>query len=197
MVPFGHAPTRFEPANGDRGRVAIVLPGAGYSPAHPVLEIARLALLQQGWTVQQVWWEAPSDRFDDVDGTVGWVCRQAEASLAAETAADALLLAGKSLGTLAAKVAASRQLPAVWFTPLLDVGRAPPRYARPRPPRLLVGGGSDESWPATIAERLGGDQLVLEGADHGLVVSGDVAATAHGWGRLAERVTAFFAALPR
>ncbi|MFE1328968.1 hypothetical protein [Streptomyces microflavus] len=42
--PFA-MPTRFD---GDPGRVALVVPGVGYSPARPLLHFAREVLRQHG-----------------------------------------------------------------------------------------------------------------------------------------------------
>lgn len=53
-MTFGGLPTRFEPEGESRG-VAIIAPCRAYSPSSPLLELARRALLQHGFTVQQIW----------------------------------------------------------------------------------------------------------------------------------------------
>jgi len=45
--------------------VAIVAPGRAYSPSAPLLDFARLALLQHGFTVQQVWWDSTARGDED------------------------------------------------------------------------------------------------------------------------------------
>ncbi|MCK2217674.1 hypothetical protein MF672_028345 [Actinomadura sp. ATCC 31491] len=89
-------PTR---AEGDPERVAVLLPGAGYVPARPLLHFARAVLVQHGWTVQEIWWEAPATR--DPDELGGWVAGQARAALDAERDARRLLVVAKSLATFA------------------------------------------------------------------------------------------------
>ena len=44
-MTFGGLPTRWEPEGESRG-LAVVLPGRAYSPAAPLLEVARIALPQ-------------------------------------------------------------------------------------------------------------------------------------------------------
>lgn len=115
--PFGGMPTRWDPDPGPSSSVVVILPGSGYSPAHPLLEFGRQSLLQHGWTVQQVWWDQPRDMENQQD-TAEWVCQQADAALDTESEADRLLVLAKSLGTLASPVVAERGLDAIWMTPL-------------------------------------------------------------------------------
>lgn len=64
-------PTRFD---GAHDRVAVVVPGVGYSPARPLLHFARGVLLQHGWTVQELWWRVPDDSRSSpwTTGSRGW-----------------------------------------------------------------------------------------------------------------------------
>ncbi|MGI8433776.1 MAG: hypothetical protein ACR2LE_03430 [Nocardioidaceae bacterium] len=118
--PFGGMPTRWDPDPGPSSSVVVILPGSGYSPAHPLLEFGRQSLLQHGWTVQQVWWDQPRDMENQQD-TAEWVCQQADAALDTESEADRLLVLAKSLGTLASPVVAERGLDAIWMTPLFSM----------------------------------------------------------------------------
>ena len=156
--------TRYD---GDPGRVAIILPGVRYTPAAPLLHYARAVLLARGWTVQEIWWgDAPSQ------GREEWVGEHASTALAWENAEE-LLLVGKSLGTLAAPVAAERGLPAVWLTPLLTEPAVVDALTRASRPRLLVGGTADPLWHAAAARRTGAELLEVPGADHGMEVDSD------------------------
>jgi hypothetical protein len=62
---------------------------------------------------------------------------------------------------------------------------------------LVVSGAADPSYDAPGTQAVldaaakGSDELVLLGADHSLVVRGDLAATVDGWRRLADAVVAF------
>ena len=100
-MTFGGLPTRWEPTGPSRG-LAIVAPGRAYSPSAPLLELARLALLQHGFTVQQVWWDSTTRGDEDPEP---WVRRHVVAALSEEDA-DRVLVVGKSLGTRAASYAA-------------------------------------------------------------------------------------------
>jgi len=166
--PFGGMPTRWDPPSGPSDRVAVILPGAGYSPSHPLLEFGRQALVQHGWTVQQVWWDQPDDDRSD-DALSAWVCDQARAALEAETQARSRLVMAKSLGTLAAPTVAELGLDAVWFTPLFQHPTsidAIARNAAAGARQLLVGGLADPAWDAARARELGGEVVDYAEATH-------------------------------
>ena len=84
------------------------------------------------------------------------------------------MLIGKSLGSLAAGVAADRSLPAVWLTSLLTMPSAVVAMERATAPFLLVGGTADSWWDGMTARRLTPYVLEVEGADHGMFVAGAV-----------------------
>lgn len=114
-----------------------------------------------------MWWKLPVDLFD-----VGWVCGEVIAALHAQpergepAPPKRRLLLRKSLGTLAANLAAEGDLPAIWLTPLLyDVGVAEAR-SRTTASTLLIGGTADESWRADVARKLGHPYLEIERAQH-------------------------------
>ena len=77
-MTFGGAPTRWEPPGESRG-VALVAPGRAYSPSAPLLEFTRRALLQHGFTVQQIWWDTTTRSQDDP--AEPWVRRHVEAGV--------------------------------------------------------------------------------------------------------------------
>ena len=166
-MTFGGLPTRWEPAGRSRG-VAVVAPGRAYPPSAPLLDFARQALLQHGFTVQQVWWDSTTR--DEAEGPEAWVRRHVEAALAQETA-DHVVIVGKSLGTRAASVAAERGLDAIWMTPLLVDPVLAEGIAANAGRQLLVGGLADELWDPAVARELadaGCDVLEVADADHGM-----------------------------
>jgi hypothetical protein len=77
------------------------------------------------------------------------------------------LLIGKSLGSLAAPVAAGRGLPAVWLTLLLTV------------------------WDGRLARSVTPHVLEIDGADHGMFVPGRLAESAEVLGRVITAVEDF------
>ncbi|TGN62762.1 alpha/beta hydrolase [Nocardioides eburneiflavus] len=174
-MTFGGAPTRWEPSGESRG-VALVAPGRAYSPSAPLLEFTRRALLQHGFTVQQIWWDTTTRRDDDPEQ---WVRRHVADAHAAEDA-DRVLLVGKSLGTRAASYAAERGLDAIWLTPLLVDPVVAEGIAANPGTQLLVGGPADELWDAAVARELadaGCTVLEVADADHSMAVPSDAVRT--------------------
>ena len=170
-MTFGGLPTRWEPEGDSRG-LALVLPGRAYSLSAPLLEFARRALLQHGFTVQQVWWDSESRGDEDADR---WVRRQVTDALAEERrdtgGGDHVVLVGKSLGTRAASYAAERGLDAIWFTPLLVEPVIAEAIAANAGRQLLVGGLGDDLWDDAVACELadnGCDVLAVADADHSM-----------------------------
>ena len=189
-MTFGGLPSRSQPVGASRG-VALVAPGRAYPPSAPLLEFARRALLQHGFTVQQLWWDSTA-RADDEDPEQ-WVRRHVAAALAEEDA-DHVLVVGKSLGTRAASYAAERGLDAIWFTPLLVEPVVAEAIAANAGRQLLVGGLADELWDAAVARELadnGSDVLEVPDADHGMAVPGDAVRTAEIHLEVARAVEAF------
>ncbi|MFI6633305.1 alpha/beta fold hydrolase [Nonomuraea fuscirosea] len=179
---------------GDPARTALLLPGRGYNPARPLLHLARKVLLSHDWTVQEIWWDVPGTL--DQAAAPGWVAEQTRLALAAEEALTVLLV-GKSLGTLAAPLAAERGLPAVWITPLLHIEDVSSALTATDAPTLLIGGTADPSWPAGAADRTGLEYLELPGADHGLELRGDAIGSAEFLVRVTAAMEAFVGGLSR
>lgn len=189
-MTFGGLPTRWEPSGESRG-VALVAPGRAYAPTAPLLEFARVALLQHGFTVQQIWWD--STTIGEDEDREQWVRRHVEAANAEEDA-DHVLVVAKSLGTLASSYAAERGLDAIWFTPILTEAPVAEAIAANAGRQLLVGGLVDELWDAAIARELadnGCDVLAVADADHGMGTPGDAVRTAEIHVEVARAVEAF------
>lgn len=190
-MTFGGLPTRWEPQGTSRG-VALVAPGRAYSPRAPLLDLARRALVQHGFTVQELWWDAASRSEEEVADPEPWVRRHVASALAEEHA-DHVLLVGKSLGTRAASYAAERGLDAIWFTPLLVEPALAEAIAANAGRQLLVGGLADDLWDAAIARELadnGCDLLEVPDADHAMGTD-DVVRTAEIHLDVARAVDAF------
>ena len=165
-MTFGGLPTRWEPSGVSRG-LALVAPGRAYSPSAPLLDFARIALLQHDLTVQQLWWDSTARGDEDAEA---WVRRHVAAAHAQEDA-DHVLVVGKSLGTRAASYAAERGLDAIWFTPLLVDPVVAEGIAANPGRQLLVGGLGDELWDPAVARELadaGCEVLEVADADHSM-----------------------------
>ena len=145
----------------DGGRTAVALPGAMLA-GMPSLWYAFEPLHGDGWRVILVW-----DEF--LDRTADpWEWSRSRAEAAATFAGDVDLVIGKSLSTRACVVAAEREWPAVWLTPILVDPETVAALRHRTAPALLVGGTADSMWDGAIARGLSDDVLELDGADHGL-----------------------------
>lgn len=153
---------------GNPNRAALLLPGARYVPAAPLLWFAREVLQANGWTVLQVW-----DEWDRSEDPVQWVSARVDAGLD-HIGQGAPMLVAKSLTTLALPTAVEKALPGIWLTPLLDqevVRAALPDISEQT---LLVGGTGDPSWDSQYAASLSGVQVCeIADADHGLQYAND------------------------
>ncbi|MFF0015888.1 alpha/beta hydrolase [Streptomyces sp. NPDC005374] len=191
--PFA-VPTRFD---GARDRVAVVVPGVGYSPARPLLHFARNVLVQHGWTVQELWWQVPDDFMQlAVEDRIAWVERQVTQAVDAEAGACRLLV-GKSLGSLACGVAADRNIAAAWLTPLLSTDHVVRALQRAEAPTLLIGGSADKLWDSRIAESLRHDVLEVPSADHALELADDAVGSVGVLGQVVSRLERFIGSLGR
>lgn len=187
-MTFGGLPTRWEPSAPTRG-LALVAPGRAYSPSAPLLDLARRALLQHGFTVQEIWWDTTTRGDEEADA---WVRRHVAAALAEEDA-DHVLVVGKSLGTFAASYAAERGLDAIWLTPLLTEPHVAEAIGANAGRQLLVGGLGDALWDPAVARELadnGCDVLEVPDADHSMGTA-DAVRTAEIHLEVARAVEAF------
>jgi pimeloyl-ACP methyl ester carboxylesterase len=163
---------------------AVVVPGRRFGPGAPLLMFTGEVARSRGARVHRhEWTEKPPEGLDDPEP---WVRAQI-----LPLPADEPLLIGKSLGTYAAALAAERDLPAVWLTPLLV---HPPQVAalsRATAPFLLIGGSADPVWNGDVARRLTPHVFEIPGADHGMFVPGPVTATIAVLARVVEAMAEF------
>ncbi|MFE9604090.1 alpha/beta hydrolase [Streptomyces hokutonensis] len=192
--PFA-VPTRHD---GAPDRVAVVVPGVGYTPAMPLLHFARAVLLQHGWTVQELWWRIPDDfsRFA-VEERIGWV--EAEVARAVDAEAGACrLVVGKSLGSLGCGVVAERGIAAAWLTPVLTIDQVVRGLRRAQAPTLLVGGGADKLWDSRIAQSLRQHEVLeIPSADHSLELADDARGSVEVLREVVSRLDRFVGSLGR
>jgi pimeloyl-ACP methyl ester carboxylesterase len=174
------------------GRAAVVVPGLFYSADGPLLMYAGLAVERRGGSVRRISWTVPQS--GDGDEERAWVAAQvseAVDAVAAATGVAAPVVIGKSLGSLAAPVAAGRGLPAVWLTPILTDEPTVAALRRAAAPCLLIGGTADKVWDGRLARSLTPHVLEIDGADHGLFVPGRLAQSAAVLGQVTTAVENF------
>jgi hypothetical protein len=173
-------------------RYAILLPGAGYTSAHPLLHFTRAVLEVHGWTVVEASWPADEAARRNAD--------QMTSTIAAELIDSAgfrqLLIVGKSIGSLAIPLAAERGLAGIWFTPLLRRATVADALERLPDPTLLIGSTGDETWDGDAARRSNHQVLELTDANHGLELGGDPLGSIDALRTVIAAVDRFVADLP-
>jgi hypothetical protein len=187
-VDLGVCPGRYYEA--DPLRVAIVLPGARYVPASPLLWFAREVALQHGWSVLEVW-----DELGEADDPTPWVRARLDAALESAASASDVLLVAKSLSTRAATLPAARELPGIWLTPLLVEPEIAAALAAEGGPALIIGGTGDDLWDRVAATRSRGEVITIEGGDHALHLAGDVLGSIEALSRITTGMDTFVARL--
>jgi hypothetical protein len=171
-------------------RAAVLVPGGGYTTDGPLLMYARLAVERRGGHAHRIAWTPP----EPWSGAHAWVADQVAAAVsetATATGVSAPLVIGKSLGSLAAPLAADRGLAAVWFTPLLTDPPTVAALRRATAPCLLVGGTADGLWDGAAARSVTPHVVEVAGADHGLIVPGGLAGSAAVLGQVITAVERF------
>jgi hypothetical protein len=170
-------------------RLAVLIPGR--LPIHQsLLMFAEEAVERRGGAVHRIWWSPPADC--SLDQLTDWVREQVARTLdeLGEAGASAVLI-GKSLGSLAAPVAADRRLAAVWLTPVLHEDVFACSYENATAPRLLVGGTADPLWNGTVARRLTEHVCEIPDADHGMFVPGPLVESGRAHGTVGTAIERF------
>ncbi|TQS46068.1 alpha/beta hydrolase [Cryptosporangium phraense] len=171
---------------------AVVIPGRLFGPGAPTLMYAGDVAARRGATVHRHSW-AGSPPVSLGAERVEWV--RGEVAGLLDSVDGTPLLIGKSLGSLAAPLAAERGLPAVWLTPLLTEPWAVSALAAATAPFLLIGGTGDRVWDGPAARRLTPHVLEIPDADHGLYVPGPLTASVEVLARIVVAVETFLDAI--
>lgn len=171
-------------------RIALLAPGGGYGVDAPLLFYPKLAVTRRGAEAHPITWRLP-ENFDDTQHQIDVV--RAQVAEALDDIADnaSPLIIGKSLGSLAAALAAERALPAIWLTPLLTVPEVVTAIQSAARPALLIGGTADAFWDPATARRISPHVLEIPAADHALHVPGPVSATIAVAGQILDTIEAF------
>lgn len=180
-------PNRFfrrEPAAAD---LAVILPGLGYSADMPMLYYTAQVLRKHGSDVLQVTADYTRPEFQSAarPQQAAWLAGNAQAAVSAGLAQRSyrrLILAGKSIGTLALAhlLTLDLGLPvvAIWLTPLLHQGPLVAAALNFTGPALFVAGSGDDTFdPAALArirQATRAEAILFEGANHSLEIPGDL-----------------------
>lgn len=171
--------------------VALLLPGAAYTQDRPLLTAARDVLVGQGAECLL------SERYYGMDRALSALTGEdRESCLATDSGAlgrasferaagRPVWLVGKSIGTtclahVLKQVPDLAASPMAWLTPLWKDDFVYKAIAAGGERSLVLIGTADPQYDATIAEKLVKKKVqvvVVEGADHSMVVAGNTAAT--------------------
>jgi hypothetical protein len=174
----------------DAERRVVLLPGVRYPTRAPLLWFAREVAIDRGFGVLEVRDEPPAG----VD-PFAWARDRAQRALDHEPSPFDVVI-GKSLSSEAAGIAADRELPAIWLTPLLDRPTIAAAIGQATRPTLLVGSTSDPTWkPEALAESAMHDTLQLDRLDHDLQMPGDPQVSLKALRTVAKRIDRFLGAL--
>jgi predicted alpha/beta-hydrolase family hydrolase len=168
-------------------RAAVLAPGGNSDTNIPVLMFASDAARRRGASVHRLGWgysaqdlrrEFSSVPPGRVPAQVAQTVRDRVTAALTELAATGMgspVIFGKSLGSVAAPVVASRGVAAVWFTPLLTDPATVAAMRRADAPCLLAGGTADHWWDGNVARLVTPHVIEIPGADHGMSVPGMLA----------------------
>jgi pimeloyl-ACP methyl ester carboxylesterase len=188
--------------------LAIVLPGRWFGCASPPTAYATLAFQAMGADV--AWVNYAYDREpdferrdkDEQEERLFHDARAGVETALAQSARVRYVVVGKSFGTLAMSqlMDEDRLIPGtrtIWLTPMLRDQRVRSALEAVDQPGLLVIGDRDPHFDPTFIEQLSRrgtcQVLVLEGANHGLVVDDDLSATARVVDRYLSALESFLA----
>lgn len=192
---YGGAPVAnhyFRPAVSSQvPTLAIILPGLSYSGDMPLLYYTRLLLLQRGADVLQLDTSYASPNFQKAtrQEQAMWLGADATAAVKAGRAAQPdhaasmpqrLILAGKSIGTVALAYLVSSSEPdatTVWLTPLLRQPLIVQAVLQCNGPTMCIAGTGDATFEAAALESIqaaGAEVMIIEGANHSLEIPGDI-----------------------
>lgn len=183
--------------------LALVLPGGGAGPYTAPLLVPSLAVEELGAEVKVVPYPEfrprSLDRADALEFDAFVSERVVE--ILAEHRPTRVRFIAKSRGTLFLSAMGEMSLPdevdAIWVTPLLGFDYVSEGVVNKGWPSLLVAGSGDRYHDpgahAKVCQQIGAESLIIPGADHGLVVAGNVRATIEGFRSLAEASLAFAA----
>jgi hypothetical protein len=171
---------------GDPSRCVVLLPGVRYFSQAPLLWFAREAAQAGGWSVVEVDERAPAD-----EDPFEWMRGRAEQALDVASAAEDVVVIGKSLGSAAAPMISGA---AVWLTPLLTRPEVADAIRSASAPTLLIGSRDDPSWGEGLQSDNGSVRSLEFGSlDHSLQVSGDPEASLAVLREVTARVSSFLA----
>lgn len=177
----------FRNVNSSRG-LAVLFPDLNYNCDMPLFFFSTQLLLQRGLDVLQVQADYTDPHFAGLspDRQIDWLRDDAWAAIRAgsrQSHPSRLVLVGKSIGTLAMSVLVLNHpelmgAVSIWLTPLYRLPHLEQAAQQLTAPALFISGTGDLAHDANRLEQIcqmtGSEKLVLDDADHGMQVPGDL-----------------------
>jgi hypothetical protein len=189
---------------GDGAGLLVVLPGLHYGPDGPVLYLLSKHLQGAGWDLLGLTYAfqaAMSFPWTDHVGETISECGAALGEALRHRDYPRVGIVGKSLGTIVlAQLCLQGVVPdttcVAYLTPPMGNPAFDPAFVETRQPAYVAIGTRDSFYDAaavkTLADQRPSYMRILPEADHGLDVSGDLAATLRVVGQVVEDTGAFF-----
>ncbi|AGZ44460.1 alpha/beta hydrolase [Actinoplanes friuliensis] len=174
----------------------LLIPGGRGTVLIAPLDLGWEALNDRGAVIEEIAWDMPESLLDA--GPEPFVRAHTAVALhrlSVKAPGERPVLIAKSLGTYAAALAAERELPAIWLTPLLHVPSIVDAITRNPAPQLLIGGTADQTWVPEAARATGRPALVIEDANHSLRAPGPLRRFTDDLGRVGTAIEEFLDAL--
>jgi predicted alpha/beta-hydrolase family hydrolase len=171
---------------GDPAGLVVLLPGVHYGPDGPLLFYPAAALREAGWDTLQLTYGFQRDVSDFAPATLQAVvedCRRAIAAALDQRSYPKQIYLGKSLGAgveavLCAEASPDVLIRAVYFTPPIGTPIFDPFFSRAPQPAHIVLGTQDRFYDQDALGRLRHSRpfglTLVEGADHAMIILGDV-----------------------
>ena len=156
---------------------AVVIPGRDFGSGAPLTMYTGDLAQQRGATVHRHDWIGTPPQPVEAFSRQGQDWVRAQITPLLDRLGGRPMLIGKSLGGNAAVLAAERDLPAVWLTPVLRAPSVVKSLELATAPFLLVGGTADRGWDGPQARRLTPHVFEVAGADDGMYVPGPLTAS--------------------
>lgn len=175
-------------SEGNETKVAVVLPGAGYTADRPLLFWAAEILAEHGWHVEAVRWTVDEAAQQD---PYAFTAQAVEQAFAATQPASRRLVVAKSFGTLTIPWAERTQTPGIWLTPILTDRKIRKTLAQTTKQDLLIGGSADGFWDGGRKSETAGTFMEIPDANHSLQIPNNWRASLEAHSQIFARIEAF------
>lgn len=185
---------RASTSDGNEMKVAVVLPGAGYTADRPLLFWSTEILAEHGWHVEVVRWKVDEKAQQD---PYGFAAQAAEQAFAATPLASQRLIVAKSFGTMAIPWAEKTKTPGIWLTPILTDPKIRRTLAQTTKQDLMIGGSADEFWDGGRKSETAGTFVDIPNANHSLQVPNNWRASLEVHSEIFAHIDEFLGSDPR